>query len=458
MSLKIRLGLPFQLTLNYACVFLLSIILILGTIYFLAVKKFMQFATAELLEDAHEFLFAYQNGGLSALKNAVQVELNLKGANNLLVKVWDQAGRVVFETDSRPWGNISTKFFPGIKQFVTSSGVRALGYSFRLGPYHVLILSSLQKEEKILKKVRLFLILGGFLGLFLSLYTGWLLAKRSCAHIKDITQAARRITQEEDFSQRIPVRGTGDELDQLALILNQMLDRIENLLNEMDRIIDNLAHDLRTPLTRIRMLAEDALTQKDLELVSSIQVEIMEECDRLIHLLNALLDISEAKSGILRLRKESVSLSDLFLELEELFLPVAESKGIDLQIYPLKINLLVDRFRFRQALANLLDNALKFTKQGSVCLSASLEEDKLIIVIEDTGIGIPNGDLDKIFKKFYRLDQSRKTPGKGVGLSLARAYIEAHGGKIVVKSKVGKGSVFYIILPYEQDKYEQDKF
>ena len=141
----------------------------------------------------------------------------------------------------------------------------------------------------------------------------------------------------------------------------------------------------------------------------------------------------------------------MFSELEELFLPVSESKSLSFIVKDTNVYLKADYFRLRQALANILDNAIKYTSSGKIVLSAYKDGNKVIIKIEDTGIGIPEKDIPKIFKKFYRIDKSRNSSGKGIGLSLARAYIEAHGGKISVKSKPGHGSTFYVIIPSSDD-------
>ncbi len=454
LQIKAFQSLAIKLTFYYTFIFVISILFLLAGLYFLAQKTLFQLAYQEALEDFHEIRFAYKQDGLKGLQKAAEIELKLKGAQNIFIRVFDPEGKIIFETDSTPWGPLALpklKSLERVEKIKTPKGSRALQIVFPLDQMFCEILNSLAKEENLLGRLRSILLWSAFLSIFLSVYGGLFMARRACIHLQEITRTACEIADQKDFSKKIPLKGTGDELDQLAEILNRMLDRINSLLTEMEQIIDNLAHDLRTPLTRIRMLASQAAEEREPEKIYQLQAEIMEECDSLISLLNALLDISEAKSGLLKLKLENVSLKELFNELEELFLPVAQSKGISLKIIPKEEIIRADRICLRQAIANLLDNALKYTPPGGrIELRAFQKEQNLIIEVEDTGQGIPPEEIPHIFKKFYRLDQSRSSPGRGIGLSLARAYIEAHGGHIEAESKLGQGSIFRIVLPLKE--------
>jgi signal transduction histidine kinase len=279
------------------------------------------------------------------------------------------------------------------------------------------------------------------------------MARRSSAQIRGIDRVARSIAGSADLSRRVPLRGTDDELDHLAKTFNLMVERLERFLKELHDMMDNTAHDFRTPLTRIRAMAETGLGTTNHEEIQGTLVQIMDECDRFLFLLNAIMDISQARTGILSLEKKELRVKDLLAGILSLYRGVAEERGIRLNVtYPRDDELVffADKKRLSQALSNIVDNALKYTSSGDTvaiwtCTEAGFAE----ICVADSGPGIPHEKIPRIFERFYRLDTSRSTPGRGIGLSLAKAYVEAQGGTIAVKSELGKGSTFCIRIPMQ---------
>ena len=246
------------------------------------------------------------------------------------------------------------------------------------------------------------------------------------------------------------MKGRGDEIDQLALTFNQMLDRIQTLLTEIKEMTDHIAHDLRSPLTRIRGHAEVTLTTaKSLNEYETMAAGTIEECDRLLDMINTMLLISKTESGVDTFSVEEIELTALVQEACELFSPTAEDKGVTLRCdVPEKSRLAGDTRMIQRMLSNLLDNAIKYTPSGgSVTVSLEEKEEHLVISVTDTGIGISPGDLPRIFERFYRCDQSRSQEGIGLGLSLARAIARAHGGDITATSLPNQGSTFKVTLP-----------
>jgi signal transduction histidine kinase len=235
-----------------------------------------------------------------------------------------------------------------------------------------------------------------------------------------------------DLSQRVPLSGTGDEFDQLAQNLNQMLDQIERLMAGMRQVTDNIAHDLRTPLSRLRARLEVTLIEKpDQTRYAEVLRETINEADRLLGTFNALLSIAEAEAGSRRDGFEPVDLSEIARDVAELYEPVADENGLGFETgIADKIMVRGDRLLLSQAIANLLDNALKYTPVGKVALRVDTRAGKARVEVSDTGPGVPPDRRSTVFDRFVRLEGSRSTPGNGLGLSLVRAVAKLHDGEI----------------------------
>jgi heavy metal sensor kinase len=291
------------------------------------------------------------------------------------------------------------------------------------------------------------IILGSMLSL--GALAGWALARKAMAGVEAVTHAARRIA-DGHFSDRVQVTGEGREIDHLVRTFNRMAEHVQTVMAEMRQVNDHIAHDLRSPLTRMRGLAENAAIQaapggESAELAGSI----VEECDRLNQIINTMLEIAETEAGLQRLALTEVDPAALVALAVELFEGVAEDRKISLTYSaPPLAPLRGDKRRLQRALANLIDNALKYTPSGGrVEVILSHNGNRVEITVRDTGPGIPAEEQAHLFDRFYRGDRSRHLPGNGLGLSLARAVAHAHGGEIRVESSLGAGSTFTLCLP-----------
>ena len=275
------------------------------------------------------------------------------------------------------------------------------------------------------------------------------MARRAVSGVEAVTRTAQKISS-GTLDERVPLKTRGDEIDTLALTFNQMLDRIQGLLKEIKEMTDNIAHDLRSPITRIRGAAEIALTSgKNIDEFESMAASTIEECDSLLDMINTMLMISKTESGVSKLSGNEMDLSLIVCKAYELFEPTAEDKKITLRCdVPSGIRVIGDIPMIQRMLANLLDNAIKYTPSGGmVNVAVTEQESRICIAFTDSGVGISSADLPHIFERFYRCDQSRSQAGIGLGLSLARAIARAHGGDISAVSVPNQGSTFTVTLP-----------
>jgi len=279
---------------------------------------------------------------------------------------------------------------------------------------------------------------------------GWFMARRALAGVETVTQTARRISN-GNLQERVPVKKREDEIDQLAQTFNQMLDRIQTLVTGTKEMSDNIAHDLKSPITRIRGMSEVTFTTgASLNDYENMAAGTIEECDRLLDMINTMLVISRTEAGVSPLEKNEIDISAVIRDACDLFQSTAEDKGLTMVCRAgEKISVDGDMRLIQRMIANILDNAIKFTPpDGRVDVSIHADGNRRVqIAITDTGIGISPEDLPQIFKRFYRCDPSRSQAGTGLGLSFARTVARAHGGDIFVKSTPDQGSTFTVTLP-----------
>ena len=453
-------SLAIRLTLWYAGIITLSALVMQMVSYYVLRSNLAYRVDQALHDEVAEDIALLQTKGLAALAEDFREEASSVGVEKEFFRILDANGKVLETSDLSKWPDLDVKreaFEHALTGEPAIHSMKALRerpnarviYA-RLAPGIVIQIGySRASDERLLENYRETYGVAVVAILLCSVTVGWLMAKRLLAGVENVTQAAARITQ-GDLNSRASIMGQGDEIDELAKTFNQMIERIQTLITSMKDITDDIAHDLRSPIMRMRGAAEMALTHSGhLEQPEAMIGGVVEECDNLLGLINTMLEISETEAGVAQIAHERFDLAAVLRDMCELFVPAAEDKGVTLVLRAADPAMVGgDRVKLRRAIGHILDNAIKYTAQeGTVTVSCADDRSMVHVSVEDTGIGIAEKDRTAIFSRFYRADRSRSEPGNGLGLSLSNAIIKAHGGSIQVQSALGHGSTFIISLP-----------
>jgi len=465
---RLRKTLGFRLTAWYSGLFILSTLALFSTAYLLLSSSLQRRDRAALRLKLKEYAAEYQRGGLEATQRKSAFENSQAGKALYFVRVAGPDNSTLFFTLPKQWTNfdiaqLEKRSVSAPRQWLQvpitaadedddDDDVLEID-SVRLPDQRLLqVGASTEGREDLLERfgntcagIMIPVVVLGLAG-------GALLALRALRPLRGLTTSLQAIVATGNLAARVPVTDTGDELDELSLLFNGLLDKIGLLITGMQNSLDNVAHDLRTPLTRVRGLAEMALqSEENRDLLRDALVTCVEESDQILAMVNTLMDISEAETGAMHLEVATVSVLGLIEQVVELYRYVAEDKGITISASaPPELSIPADRNRMLQVLANLLDNALKYTPGGGrVEVAVSSTPHQVVITVTDTGIGIPPEDVAKIWQRLYRGDKSRSQRGLGLGLSLVKAIVQAHRGQVEVFSESGCGARFVLHLPVQ---------
>ena len=452
---RISQALGLRLAAWYLGTFLASTLLIGGLTYGLLATLLERRDHDIIQSTLREYATRYQAGGLPALARAIEIEQRSGSREPLFVRLVGPFEDVLLYSLPETWGAFDLSPLPGGPNAIWSQvqsrdrnavlEVATIG----VGGAVLQVGKTTEARDQLLSNFRRVLMLGAGFALVIGVVGGLFLTRSTLKPLRDLRDAVRRILQTGQTDDRVPVYGTEDTVDELSTLFNAMLARITTLIHGMRNALDHVAHDLRTPMTRLRVTAEAALATNDPAKHREALSDCLEESERVLSMLTTLMDISEAETGTMRLNVSQIALAQLVKEVLDLYEDTADDKGVSLSAdVPPDLTVPADRDRLRQALANLVDNAIKYTPiAGRVDLSATADRNTVMIRVFDTGPGISEQDLPRIFDRLYRGDQSRTTRVLGLGLSLVRAYVGAQGGSVSVKSSPGEGSIFEIRLP-----------
>jgi len=454
----------FRLSLTYLALFSVAAVLAIFYIYWnttvLLSRQLNQTIDAELKGLAEQ----YRAGGLDQLVRTVAERSQTPGNSLYLVadrdgkqlagnlsavspQLWDSLGPVEF-VYSRPAPG-------GVERRLAFANV------FRLpGGYRLIVGRDIEDRRELARLIRRTMLWGLGVMALVGIGGGYWVSRRLLTRIDSLSATTRTIMA-GDLTGRLPISGSGDELDRLSESLNLMLARIEQLMAGLREVSDNIAHDLKTPLNRLRNRVEEALREPhDASAHREALERTIEEADGLIKTFNALLSIARLEAGAAGENRETLDLTALVGDVAELYEPVAEERGIELKAEaPAPIIIHGDRQLLGQAIANLIDNALKYgapSRDGGngrapeveVCAEAS--EGEARIIVADRGPGVPASERARVLGRFVRLEASRSEPGSGLGLSLVAAVARLHGGSLRLEDNE-PGLRVVLVLPMAGD-------
>lgn len=449
---------PLRIALWYAGLFVGSVA-VLAVVTYALLGRALEAQDHSVLESMlTRYAAEYDRLGLPGLQRLIEVDAGEGRHERLLVRVIGAGAAVIYFAEPPEWGafDLSRLDAPTVVRAgwmridnPPDGSVMEVGTAQLADGVIVQVGRSSHVRDELLGHFRdrglqvlALVVLIGVLG-------GAVLTHFALAPLRALEGTLRGILATGRFDTRVETRASHDPLDELGGLVNDMLGRIQVLLSGMRGALDNVAHDLRTPLTRLRAVAESALLTDNPSAMREGLVRALDEAGRVNATLTALMDISEAETGTMALDRGAVDVAAVVGEAIDLYADEAEDKGLALTAaVPAGLVVTGDRTRLRQVLANLIENAVKYTDAGGrIELAGAPRGNAVEVVVRDTGVGIAATDLPFVWDRLYRGDTSRSSRGLGLGLSLVKAIVEAHGGRVAVVSTTGHGTTFTLTLP-----------
>jgi len=448
----------FHLALLYVSLFSASVLLLFAFIYWSTARYTAEQTDKAIIAEIRSLAERYETRGLPGLRRLISSSIERQRPTGTSIYLLADTRQRPIVGNINRWPQVSE--VDGWLNFELETGNTARGVhpararQFRLvGGYQLLVGQDINELKKVRLRVIHSLAWGLLLTLALGLIGGIVMSRRMLNRLELINDTSQKI-MDGDLARRVPSRGSGDEFDRLAENLNRMLDQTESLMEGIRRVSDNIAHDLKTPLSRLRQRLE-ALSRgysEDPSRLADLEAAL-QEADHLLNTFNALLKIARIESGPQQTNLKPVNLGKLAADVVELYEPLAEEKQQKLIFQEHHTsNVRADRDMLFQAFANLLDNAIKYTPVGGIIsVHCSSHDVNAVFTITDSGPGIPADQRDKIFQRFYRIDKSRSTTGNGLGLSLVQAVARLHGATVTLTDQV-PGLTVGFILPRHDDE------
>ncbi|MET3109212.1 signal transduction histidine kinase [Oxalobacteraceae bacterium GrIS 2.11] len=449
---KLKTSIAARLVLGYGLMVAAAIAVLSGVFYFGTVGALDDRIDSKIVAISNRLIDTFERRPIGELSEEIERELNdgIDSDTEILLVVSPAGKRVV--GNLLTWPDASAPLGELIKREVVRAAkstsarllIRELPDGERLFVGHDLL-----EHDSVRNLVLRSLAVGGVLSLLLATVGAFVFRRQIEGRINDIRRTAHQI-ELGDLTPRIPI-SSDDEFGLLSHDINRMLDRIENLMDGVRHVSNAIAHDLRTPLSRIRSKLDDAVRHKmTVEILADAAHSAIGDIDSLIFVFERLLQISEAESGVRTQSFESVNLNDIGLDMVDLFDATAEERQVVLKTSFLNdVCVIGDRHLLKNAVASLIDNAIKYAGvDATVEVGTVSGADSSSIFVRDNGPGIPIHELSKVTERFYRLDSSRSQPGNGLGLSIVSAIAAMHGGVLILEDD--HGLTARIVLPHAE--------
>ncbi|NDV28798.1 HAMP domain-containing sensor histidine kinase [Desulfovibrio sp. JC010] len=413
----------------------------------------------QLSNQAETYHALYNTNGIDGLLAMIRNRHLSNRFSNIFLRLSDNQGKTVWLTIPEEFNELEVEHF--ILPTANDKTWKELDlptendldiYTTHLADGHILQLGrTTGRQEMIVDDQRIFflVIICGIA--VLGILGGVFFSRNVLTPVRELESTVRRVSS-GDMKSRVPVVEQAGELRELAVLFNKMLERNDKLISAMRDTLGNVSHDLKTPMTRMKARIEHGLIADfSAQQLREILMDCAEDVERINRQLNMLMDITEAETGQMKLSFEDLLCSSLIDEVLDIYEFVAEEREIEIINDSTLLTISGDHQRILQMLGNLVDNSLKYTPRGGkVALRTERDGDSIIISVEDSGPGIEPLERERIFEKLYRIDKSRSTKGLGLGLSLAKAVMEAHGGNISIQSSKLGGALFEVSFPCEK--------
>jgi signal transduction histidine kinase len=458
-----------RLTLWHSLLFMGSALALLVLTYLLLRNRAAATEHYVIESRLNQYVSEYKRAGLEGVRHLATLRRG-RAQQAFFVRAGDAANRTLFLRHADDWAEFQPEKLEGQRMprvgarawqsLPSEDGTQLLIGAERLSDGTILQVGKSNEEfNDLLSDYRRACVLVLLIFVPASFAVGAFVASRALRPVQHVTEVAQEIVETNRLDARVPSTGSGGELEAMVQVLNRMLTRIETLVRGMRESIDNVAHDLRTPLTRLRHKAQ-AVLEPDREnglrpscpgcqIASDALADCVEEADRVTTILNTLVDIAEAEAGLAKLEIAPVGLKTLLADVVESYAEWAEERNVAVRLtVEDALALPGDATALFRVFANLLDNAIKYTPPGGrVEISTEARDGWAEICVSDTGVGIPPEDLPRIWDRLFRGDRSRSQRGFGLGLSFVRAITQAHGGKVIAESVLHRGTTIRLLLP-----------
>ncbi len=456
------LSIRFRLTLVYTAVAMVGVVVIFGFTFLSLYRTLQQDELRDMQQRLLSYWAQFQTGGVELLQEQIRVDNLVVGERPFVVRIADRTNETLLFSYPEVWRSFSVNRLevlpldPGRLHILTSPdydfSIEVSGLWLSDDVYLQLGLSTETRTRLLALFRRNFVLIAAAVAVA-GFVVGLVVAGRAFRPIARVTRVAREIVETGRLDARVETGTGAGELTQLVHLINRMLDRINRLVDGMRNTVDMVAHDLRTPITRLRAQAELALRDGSPDEMESALAGTVEQSDEILRLVNTLLDITEAESGVMRLNRREFPVAPLLQEVYDLYEMVAEERRITLEVSaPPELQVDADRLRLRQVVTNLVDNALKYCRENGIVRISAESIDTVTgrstrIRVTDTGPGLDPEERERVWERMYRGPVQPGQAGLGLGLSLVRAVIIAHGGRAWVESELGSGAEFTVEFP-----------